>query len=82
MGLLETSLEVVNLAAKVANPELVQAATQANIEALQLTAKNLEMQKKMRGNMGTDGTDPNFRAAKLGERPVRPYISPSRLSIA
>ncbi len=47
MGLLETSLEVVKLAAKVANPELVQAATQANIEALQLSAKNLEMQKKM-----------------------------------
>jgi hypothetical protein len=47
MGLLETSLKVVKLAAKVANPELVQAATQANIEGLQLSAKNLEMQKKM-----------------------------------
>jgi hypothetical protein len=47
MGLLDTSLEVVKLAAKVANPELVQAATKANIEALELSKKNLELQKEM-----------------------------------
>jgi hypothetical protein len=47
MGLLETSLEVVRLAGKIANPELVQAATKANIEALELSGKNLELQKKI-----------------------------------
>jgi hypothetical protein len=46
MGLLETSLEVVKLAAKVANPELVQAATKANIEALELSTKNIELHKR------------------------------------
>jgi hypothetical protein len=45
MGLIETSLEVVKLAAKIANPELVQAATKANIEALELSGKNLELRK-------------------------------------
>ena len=38
------------------------------------------------GNLGTDGTGPNFPAAQLGERPVCPQFSPSfptvgRLSI-
>ncbi len=47
MGLLESSMEVVKLAAKVANPELVQAATQANIEALELSKQNLELQKRV-----------------------------------
>jgi hypothetical protein len=47
MGLLESSLEVVKLAGKIANPELVQAATKANIEALELSTKNLELQKKI-----------------------------------
>lgn len=45
MGLLETSLEVVKLAGKVANPELVQAATRANIEALELSTRSYELQK-------------------------------------
>ncbi len=45
MGLVETSLEVVKLATKIANPELVQTATKANIEALELSAKNLELHK-------------------------------------
>jgi len=47
MGLLESSLEVVKLAGKLANPELVQAATQANIEALAVSTKNLELQKQV-----------------------------------
>jgi len=47
MGLLESSLEVVKLAGKIANPELVQAATRANIEALELSTKNIELQKKI-----------------------------------
>lgn len=47
MGLVETSLEVVKLAAKVANPELVQAATKANVEALEVSSKNLELQKQI-----------------------------------
>jgi len=45
MGLLESSLEVVKLAGKLANPELIQAATKANVEALELSTKNLELQK-------------------------------------
>lgn len=45
MGLVETSLEVVKLATKLANPELVQTATKANIEALELSGKNLELHK-------------------------------------
>ena len=48
MGLLDTSLEVVKLAAKLANPELVQAATKANIEALELSRQNLELQKRVK----------------------------------
>jgi hypothetical protein len=47
MGLLESSLEVVKLAGKIANPELVQAATQANIEALEVSMKNVELQKQL-----------------------------------
>jgi hypothetical protein len=45
MGLVETSLEVVKLATKLANPELVQTATKANIEALELSGRNLELHK-------------------------------------
>jgi hypothetical protein len=45
MGLVETSLEVVKLATKLANPELVQTATKANIEALELSGKNLELHR-------------------------------------
>ncbi|MGA2236144.1 MAG: hypothetical protein ABSG23_11770 [Terriglobales bacterium] len=45
MGLVETSLEVVKLATKIANPELVQAATKANIEALEISGRNLELRK-------------------------------------
>jgi hypothetical protein len=47
MGLLESSLEVVKLAGKIANPELVQAATQANLEALEVSTKNLQLQKQV-----------------------------------
>jgi hypothetical protein len=47
MGILETSLEVVKLATAVANPQLIQAATRANIEALELSTKNLELHKKV-----------------------------------
>ena len=47
MGLLETSLEIVKLATKLANPELVQTATKANIEALELSSKNLEFHKNV-----------------------------------
>jgi hypothetical protein len=46
MGLLESSLKVLKLATQIANPELVQAATQANIEALELSGKNLELRKQ------------------------------------
>ncbi|HXC41889.1 MAG TPA: hypothetical protein VNY51_00030 [Candidatus Dormibacteraeota bacterium] len=45
MGLVETSLEVVKLATKLATPELVQTATRANIEALELSGKNLELHR-------------------------------------
>jgi len=47
MGLLDSSLEVMKLAGKIANPELVQAATKANIEALELSQANIELQKKV-----------------------------------
>ena len=47
MGLLESSLEVVKLAGKLANPDLVLAATKANIDALELSTKNIELQKKI-----------------------------------
>jgi hypothetical protein len=46
MGLIDTSLEIVKLASKIANPELVQAATRANIEALELSSKNLELRQR------------------------------------
>ncbi|HEY1800128.1 MAG TPA: hypothetical protein VGG46_04260 [Terriglobales bacterium] len=47
MGLLETSLEVVKIAGKLANPELIQAATKANVEALELSQQNLELQRRL-----------------------------------
>lgn len=47
MGLLETSLEVVKIAGKLANPELIQAATKANIEALELSQQNLGLQRRV-----------------------------------
>lgn len=47
MGLLESSREVVKLAGKLANPELVQAAMQANMDALEVSTKNLELQKQI-----------------------------------
>ena len=40
-------MEVLKLAGKIANPELVQAATKANVEALELSMKNLELQKSV-----------------------------------
>lgn len=46
MGLLDSSMEVMKLAGKIANPELVQAAMKANVEALELSSKNLELQRK------------------------------------
>jgi hypothetical protein len=46
MGLLDSSMEVVKLAGKIANPELVQAAMKANVEALDISSKNLELQRK------------------------------------
>src|ERR1700723_371277 len=46
MGLIDTSLEIVKLASKIANPELVQAATRANIEALELSSKNLGLRQR------------------------------------
>ena len=45
MGLLESSREVLKIAAQIANPELVTAATKANVEALELSAKNMELHK-------------------------------------
>jgi hypothetical protein len=45
MGFLDTSLEIMKLAGKIANPELVQAVTKANIEALELSQANIDLQK-------------------------------------
>ena len=45
MSLLESSLQVVKIATALANPELLQAATKANIEALEVSGKNLELHK-------------------------------------
>jgi hypothetical protein len=47
MGLLDSSMEVMKLAGKIANPELVQAAMKANVEALDLSNKNLELQREL-----------------------------------
>jgi len=47
MGLLDTSLEVIKIAGKLANPELIQAATKANVEALELSKQNLELQRRV-----------------------------------
>lgn len=45
MSLLDSSLQVVKIAAAMANPELLQAATKANVEALELSTKNLDLHK-------------------------------------
>ncbi len=47
MGLLDTTMEVAKLAGKFANPELVQEAMKANVEALAMARENLELQKKV-----------------------------------
>jgi len=46
MSLLENSLQVVKIATAMANPELLQAATKANVEALELSTKNLELHRE------------------------------------
>ena len=45
MGLLDTTKEVAKIAAMLANPELVQMAMKANIEALELSQTNLQLQQ-------------------------------------
>jgi len=47
MGILETSQKVVKLANAVANPEFIEAAIEANIEAFELRSANLELQKRV-----------------------------------
>lgn len=47
MGLLDTTMEMAKLAGKIANPELVQEAMKANVEALELSRDNLELQKRI-----------------------------------
>jgi hypothetical protein len=66
MSLLETSLEVVKLAAKVANPELVQAATRANIEALELSKQNIELHKHA-GDLQTKIKELEAKLSLVGE---------------
>ena len=45
MGIVQDSLEVVKLAAKFANPELIERVTALNEQVLELSAKNVELQK-------------------------------------
>jgi hypothetical protein len=47
MGLLDTTIELAKFAGKLANPELVEMAYKANIEALEVSKTNLELQKKV-----------------------------------
>lgn len=47
MGIVQDSLEVVKLAGKFANPELVERVTKLNEQVLELSSKNLELQEKV-----------------------------------
>jgi hypothetical protein len=66
MGLLESSLQVVKIATAMANPELLQAATRANIEALDLSTKNLELHKQA-GELETRVKELEAQLALVGE---------------
>jgi hypothetical protein len=47
MGIVENSLEVVKLAAKFANPELIERVTALNEQVLELSTKNVEFQQEV-----------------------------------
>jgi len=47
MGILQDSLEVVKLAAKFANPELIERVTALNEQVLELSTKNIEFQQEV-----------------------------------
>jgi Zn finger protein HypA/HybF involved in hydrogenase expression len=47
MGLVDTTVELAKFAGKLANPELVQMALKANVEALAVSKENLELQMKV-----------------------------------
>lgn len=47
MGIVQDSLEVVKLAGKFANPELVERVTKLNEQVLELSSKNVELQEKV-----------------------------------
>jgi hypothetical protein len=66
MGVLEDSLKVVKLATTLANPELYQAATKANVEALELSNKNIELQRKI-GELESQVSDLEAKLKLTGE---------------
>jgi len=47
MSILETSREIVKLATRVGNPELIRAAMTAMSEVFELSSTNLELQKRL-----------------------------------
>ncbi len=47
MGILQDSLEVVKLAAKFANPELMERVTALNEQVLDISSKNIEFQQQV-----------------------------------
>jgi hypothetical protein len=47
MGIVQDSLEVVKLAAKFANPELIERVTVLNEQVLELSGKNVEFQQEV-----------------------------------
>ncbi|MBZ5663821.1 MAG: hypothetical protein LAO30_04395 [Acidobacteriia bacterium] len=47
MGIVQNSLEVVKLAAKFANPELIERVTALNEQVLELSSKNVEFQEQV-----------------------------------
>ncbi len=47
MGVLQDSLEVVKLAGRIANPELLEKVTSLNEQILEVSSKNVELQQKV-----------------------------------
>lgn len=47
MGVIQNSLEVVKLAGRIANPELLERVTSLNEQVLELSSRNVELQERL-----------------------------------
>jgi hypothetical protein len=66
MGIVQDSLQVVKVAARLANPELLERVTALNEQVLDLSSKNVELQERVFG-LGRELQQANERLSLIGE---------------